>query len=164
MRLFVITIFFEFNIHILLCSDCLSHLHVISEELLKCLSCVLILLPPFFSMFFCTWSANAWSPLHFLSSRLLNFGRSEGFVVTVATQNLVVTSANSALRKILRIQKIVITITSKVPIAHVEGLILIQKLRCKLKWYNAAFVRTGFMRIILVWTLLKRYATYHYLL
>lgn len=134
MRLFVITIFFEFNIHILLCSDCLSHLHVISEELLKCLSCVLILLPPFISMFFFVLDQLMLGLLYiFFLPRLLNFGRSEGFVVTVATQNLVVTSANSALRKILRIQKIVITITSKVPIAHVEGLILIQKLRCKLK-------------------------------
>jgi hypothetical protein len=53
--------------------------------------------------------------------------------VIVATQSLVVTFANSALRKILRIQQILITITSKVPIAHVGGLILTQKLRSKLK-------------------------------
>lgn len=127
-------------------------------------TCVLILLPFILHVFFVLDQLMLDLLFIFFISRLLNFGRSEGFVVTVVTQNLVVTFANSALRKILRIQKIVITITSKVPIAHVEGLILIQKLRSKLKWYNAAFVRTGFMRIILVSTLSERYATYHYLL
>jgi hypothetical protein len=65
--------------------------------------------------------------------RLLSFGQRESFVVTVATQNLAVTCANFALIKILRIQKIHITTISKVPIAHVVGLILIQKPRSKLK-------------------------------
>ena len=119
---------FQFNIRVYLWSDWLPHLHqknLMHYHLYSCL-------------FFCTWTRLM---LHlfflFIFPRLLNFGQRESFVVTVATQSLVATSASSALRKILRIQKIVITITLKVPIAHVEGLIQIQKLRSKLKWYNA---------------------------
>ena len=111
--------------------------------------------------------AHCWYLTFFFFSfllRLLSFGQSGSFVVIVATQSLVVTFANFALRKILRIQQMLIIITSKVPIAHVGGLILTQKLRSKLKWYNAVYVRIGFMGIILVSTLLKRYSTFQYLL
>lgn len=78
-------------------------------------------------------TTNAWKVRPVFFYRLLNFGRSEIFVVTVATQSLEVTSANLALRKILKMQQILIIRTSRVPTAHAVGPILIQKPRSKLK-------------------------------
>lgn len=153
---------FQFCFSILFDSDWLTHLH---QNNISALSCVLIATSSIFSIlfYFLLHTADTWISL-FFSSRLLNFGQSGSFVVTVAIQSLVVIFANFALRKILRIYQILITITLKVPIAHAEGLILTQKLRSRLKWYNAVYVRTGFMRIILVLTLFKRYSTFNYLL
>jgi len=94
MGLFVATISLIQYSHLLMVRLAAS----LASEEFNALSSVLV------SFFF--WYLNSLM-LHFFFlfffPRLLNFGQREGFVVTVATQSLVATSASSALRKILRI-------------------------------------------------------------
>lgn len=83
-------------------------------------------------------------------TRFWNFGRRETLGVTVEIQSLGSSSASLMLAKMLKIRRIHIITISKVHTAHVAGHILILMLKTNWRISNAASVRTGFMRSILV--------------
>lgn len=84
------------------------------------------------------------------STRFWNFGRRETLGVTVEIQSSGNSSASLTLAKMLKTRRIHIITISKVHTAHVAGHILILMLKTNWRISNAASVRTGFTRSILV--------------